>query len=111
MYELMHEADTPENRIAEKYDVPTFDQYKTSKSAQENKLVSLSKEQNWTPMQELAFTLVYAIHCGGDKPRYIIINRQAAMNLLNQLGDVPKEIEDVPLAFNETGLFKYSWLA
>lgn len=58
-YKLLHEADTPEQQIAAKYDVPTFDDYK---------LGGRETVRDLTEFQDLVFTLVYAIHCGGDKP-------------------------------------------
>lgn len=101
MYELMHEARTPEHEIAERYDVPTFEDYKFDSSL----------ASDFTAIQKLAFTVVYFIHCTGEKQRYIIINRQMALDLLEETGDVPKEFEGIPLAFNETGLFRISSLA
>jgi len=107
----MHEARTPEHEIAEKYDVLTFEEYKAFKHQQDDKTITACKVKNWTPIQELAFTVVYFIHCAGEKQRYLIINRQWALDCLEEHGDVPKEFEGIPLVFDETGLFKISSLA
>lgn len=100
-YELLHEATGQEDDIAAKYDVPTFDDYKLDPSC----------VRELTEYQRLAFTLVYFIHCAGEMPRTIIINRAKAIDLLEELGEVPKEIEGVPLSFDEKMIFRQACLA
>lgn len=99
-YELLHESHGVEEELAMKYDAPTFDDYKADSSCTDG----LSE------LQKLVHTLLYAIHVGGDKPRCIIINRAKALDLLEELGEIPKEIEGVPLVFDEKALPRQAWL-
>lgn len=100
-YDLLHEADGVEEEIAKKHGVPTFDDYKLDPSSTEG----------LTEYQRLIFALTYAIHCGGDMPRTIIINRAKALKLLEEMGEIPKEVEGVPISFDEKMLFETAWLA
>lgn len=121
-YELLHEATGHEEDLAAKYDVPTFDEYKVWCQEHVRPLVKdwiagkgpqpplISERQDWTAIQELAFTVVYFIHCGGHPPRALIINRKFALKLLEEEGKVPKEFEGIPLAFDEKALPQISSL-
>lgn len=123
MYELLHEADGVEEEIANKYNVPTYDEYYAW--CQDNirplvhnylynngpKPTAMSVKQNWSCIQKLAFTIISAINSGGQPPRAMIINRKFATRLLEEEGEIPKTIENVPLAFKEKGLFEVTYLA
>jgi len=100
-YLLLHEADGQEEQIAKKYEVPTFEDYKLNPSC----------VSNLSELQDLVFTVVYAVHCGGNLPRFLIINRSKALKLLEELGEIPQKVADVPLLFDENSLPEVSWLA
>lgn len=99
-YDLLHEASTPDEEIAQRHGVHTFDQYK----------VDPSVTNSYTPLQQVAFTLCYAIHVGGDMPRCLIINRKMALRFVEAGQEIPKRLEGIPLAFDEHMLFQTAWL-
>lgn len=115
-YELLHESHGVEEELAMKYDVPTFDEYKAWCQEHVRPLVhdyiynngpqppTMSKAQNWSAVQRLAFTVVYFIHCAGHPQRVLIINREFALRLLEEEGEIPTEFEGIPLAFDEKAL-------
>ncbi len=103
-FDLLHEHSGPVDELAEKYGVPTYNEYKawSRQHVSVQNPVAMSQAQSWTPIQRLAFALVYRLHCFGEKPRYFILNHKFVLELYHHLnGEMISEFEGVPLTHDE----------
>lgn len=122
-YDLLHEAKTPEHEIAEKYNIATYEEYGAFCKNRDPEVMHnwvhnggpapprMAEVEGWSAIQRLAFSIVYWIHIAGEKQRGLIINREFAERLLEEEGEIPKEIEGVSIVFDpEEELFKIKHL-
>lgn len=118
----LHEAKIPTDDLSQKYDVPTYADYKAWAhtegriqhkaflAGETSRLVPFS-QPDWTPRQRLAFSLICTLAItGGEKPRYIVINADLALSFATVNDKVPLEFEGIPLVFDRHGLPSISFI-
>lgn len=88
--------------LAEKYNVPTYEDYKR---------LGYDNFPDLNPIQRLAFTYIYFLHCIKSHPRMFILNHDFVKELyVFQDGKMPSNFEGVPFAHDESQPFKITTL-
>lgn len=102
-YPLLHEHESPVDKLAREYDVETYQEMK-------DRLRSGLKAPSYTPFQRLIALYVSATSLAGKPPRALIVNKEMALELLQVHGEVPLQIEEVQIVFHPEGISKVAWL-
>lgn len=105
-FESLHESAGLTDEIARKRNIETYEEFKRTVKTQGYNALSLR-----SPLQRVVATLISAIEIAGDKPRYLIINRQMALDFVEAKQEIPSEVEGVPIAYSEDQIFGVCWLA
>lgn len=100
--ELMIDVKGPGEELCEKYNIPTYEEYKRKCKTSDDILWKL---QQLSPKKQLIKTVAWCMSIHGQPPRYLVINIEGARKLLEELGEIPAEIEGVPLTYNEDNIF------
>ena len=93
MYDLLNEIEDPAQVLCDKYDIPSWSEYKSG--------VYL-KASEMTPLQHMARSYTYILSIMGDTPRYVVIGKPL-IELYVKLGEpIPEKFEEALITYDVT---------
>lgn len=118
----LHEAPPPNQGLCEKYDVPSYDDYKAwartegrqnyeaYKRGERRTIGTYPEMQNASPLQKLAFSIVCCIAITNKKPSYLVLNSEIILEFVAQDIEVPYTFEEVPIVYDKSGIASIAWI-
>lgn len=118
----LHEAEVPNQGLCGKYNVPSYEDYKSwartegrqnykdYKEGRRRTIGTYPEMANSTPLQKLAFSLVCCIAITNKKPSYLALNSELILDFVSHDMEVPYTFEEVPIVYDKSGIAKITWI-